>query len=75
MQLSETVPALDSTTIDRFMPVAFPVGKIPPPEERSETAHAVGSARPHSDVYVTAGQVHDVNILGQLLPENRYFPA
>jgi len=57
------------------MPVAFPVGKIPPPEERSETAHAVGSARPHSDVYVTAGQVHDVNILGQFLPENRYFPA
>ena len=28
----------------RFMPGAFSVGKIPPPQERRETAHTVGSA-------------------------------
>src|SRR6266704_380455 len=28
---------------------AFSLGKIPPPQERRETAHAAGSARPHSD--------------------------
>src|SRR5207248_1055545 len=33
----------------RFVPVAFPVGKIPPPQERGETAHAAGSAGQHSD--------------------------
>src|SRR5229473_291314 len=33
----------------RFMSGAFSLGKIPPPQERRETAHAAGSARPHSD--------------------------
>src|SRR5216683_1735482 len=33
----------------RSMPGTFSVGKIPPPQERRETAHAAGSARPHSD--------------------------
>ena len=33
----------------RFMPGAFSLGKIPSPQKRRETAHAAGSARPHSD--------------------------
>src|SRR5216684_836533 len=33
----------------RFMSGAVSLGKIPPPQERRETAHAAGSARPHSD--------------------------
>src|SRR5205807_8495969 len=33
----------------RFVSVAFPVGKISPPQERGETAHAAGSAGQHSD--------------------------
>ena len=33
----------------RFVSVAFPVGKIPPPQERGETAHAARSAGQHSD--------------------------
>src|SRR6266404_5496003 len=32
----------------RFMPSAFSLGKIPPPQERRETAHAAGSAGQHS---------------------------
>src|SRR6266851_7592365 len=32
----------------RSMPGTFSVGKIPPPQKRRETAHAAGSARPHS---------------------------
>src|SRR6267143_5111336 len=32
----------------RFMPGAFSLGKIPPPQERRETAHAAGSAGQHS---------------------------
>ena len=33
-------PRLDD---HRFVPFTFPVGKIPPPQERGETAHAAGS--------------------------------
>src|SRR5229473_769191 len=33
----------------RFVSVAFSVGKIPPPQERGETAYAAGSAGQHSD--------------------------
>src|ERR1700676_153489 len=33
----------------RFMSGTFSVGKIPPTQKRRETAHAAGSARPHSD--------------------------
>src|SRR6266404_3980791 len=39
-------PGLDD---HRFVSVAFPVGKIPPPQERGETAYAAGSAGQHSD--------------------------
>ena len=48
VELSETVYALDSTTIDLCL-VAFPVGEVPPPQECGETAHAAGSAGQHSD--------------------------
>jgi Transposase DDE domain len=49
---------------------AFSVGEIPPPQERRETAHPVGSARQHSSQCLCDwGQVHDVNILDQLLSE------
>jgi len=39
-------PRLDD---HRFVSVAFPLGKISPPQERGETAHAAGSAGQHSD--------------------------
>src|ERR1700730_11872307 len=39
-------PRLDD---HRFVPVAILVGKISPPQERGEIAHAAGSAGQHSD--------------------------
>jgi len=47
-------PGLDD---HRFVPVAFPVGKIPPPQERGETAHAAGSTGSiPTNVYVTGAK-------------------
>ncbi len=39
-------PGLDD---HRFVPVAFPVGEIPSPKKRGETAHTAGSTGEHSD--------------------------
>src|SRR5260221_2878043 len=69
VELSETVYALDSTTIDLCLSL-FPWGKF----RRRKSAvklHTLLDLRgsiPTND-YVTGGQVHDVNILDQLLPE------
>jgi Transposase DDE domain len=69
VELSETVYAFDSTTIDLCLSL-FPWGKF----RRRKSAvklHTLldlrGSIPTH--VYVTGGQVHDVSILDQLLPE------
>src|ERR1700720_1735279 len=67
--LSETVYALDSTTIDLCLSL-FPWGKF----RRRKSAvklHTLLDLRGSipTNVYVTGGQVHDVNILDQLLPE------
>jgi len=68
VELSETVYALDSTTIDLCLSL-FPWGKF----RRRKSAvklHTLLDLRGRSDqCYVTGGQVHDVNILDQLLPE------
>jgi Transposase DDE domain len=67
--LSETVYALDSTTIDLCLSL-FPWGKF----RRHKSAvkvHTLLELRGSlpANVYVTGGQVHDINILDQLLPE------
>ncbi len=67
--MSETVYALDSTTIDLCLSL-FPWGKF----RRRKSAvklHTLLDLRGSipTNVYVTGGQVHDVNILDQLLPE------
>src|SRR6184192_3908560 len=69
VELSETVYALDSTTIDLCLSL-FPWGKF----RRHKSAvklHTLLDLRGSipTNVYVTGGQVHDVNILDQLLPE------
>src|SRR5436309_2001339 len=69
VELSETVYALDSTTIDLCLSL-FPWGKF----RRRKSAvklHTLLDLRGSipTNVYVTGGQVHDVNILDQLLPE------
>ena len=69
VELSETVYALDSTTIDLCLAL-FPWGKF----RRHKSAvklHTLLDLRGSipTNVYVTGGQVHDVNILDQLLPE------
>jgi len=69
VELSETVYALDSTTIDLCLSL-FPWGKF----RRRKSAvklHTLLDLRGSipTTVYVTGGQVHDVNILDQLLPE------
>ena len=69
VELSETVYALDSTTIDLCLSL-FPCGKF----RRRKSAvklHTLLDLRGSipTNVYVTGGQVHDVNILDQLLPE------
>ena len=69
VELSETVYALDSTTIDLCLAL-FPWGKF----RRRKSAvklHTLLDLRGSipTNVYVTGGQVHDVNILDQLLPE------
>src|SRR5208282_5592504 len=69
VDLSETVYAFDSTTIDLCLSL-FPWGKF----RRHKSAvklHTLLDLRGSipTNVYVTGGQVHDVNILDQLLPE------
>ncbi len=69
MELSETVYALDSTTIDLCLAL-FPWGKF----RRHKSAvklHTLLDLRGSipANVYVTSGAVHDVNLLDQLLPE------
>jgi hypothetical protein len=69
VELSETVYALDSTTIDLCLAL-FPWGKF----RRRKSAvklHTLLDLRGSipANVYVTGGQVHDVNLLDQLLPE------
>jgi hypothetical protein len=69
VELSETVYALDSTTIDLCLSL-FPWGKF----RRRKSAvklHTLLDLRGSipTNVYVTGGQVHDVNILDDLLPE------
>lgn len=69
VELSETVYALDSTTIDLCLAL-FPWGKF----RRHKSAvklHTLLDLRGciPANVYVTGGQVHDVNLLDQLLPE------
>ena len=73
VELSETVYALDSTTIDLCLAL-FPWGKF----RRHKSAvklHTLLDLRGRipTNVYVTGGQVHDVNILDQLLPETGAF--
>ena len=69
VELSETVYAFDSTTIDLCLAL-FPWGKF----RRHKSAvklHTLLDLRGSipTNVYVTGGQVHDVNILDQLLLE------
>ena len=69
VELSEAVYALDSTTIDLCLAL-FPWGKF----RRHKSAvklHTLLDLRGSipANVYVTAGQVHDVNLLDQLVPE------
>ena len=69
VELSETVYALDSTTIDLCL-APFPWGKF----RRHKSAvklHTLLDLRGSipANVYVTGDQVHDVNLLDQLLPE------
>ena len=69
VELSQTVYALDSTTIDLCLAL-FPWGKF----RRYKSAvklHTLLDLRGSipANVYVTGGQIHDVNILDQLLPE------
>jgi hypothetical protein len=73
VELSETVYALDSTTIDLCLAL-FPWGKF----RRHKSAvklHTLLDLRGRipTNVYVTGGQVHDVNILDRLLPETGAF--
>jgi len=68
VELSETVYALDSTTIDLCLSL-FP-WEIPSSQECRETAHAVGSARQiPTNVIVTGGQVHDVTFWTNCFPK------
>ena len=69
VELAETVYALDSTTIDLCLSL-FPWGKF----RRHKSAikvHTLLDLRGSipANVYVTGGQVHDINVLDQLLPE------
>jgi Domain of unknown function (DUF4372)/Transposase DDE domain len=69
VELSETVYALDSTTIDLCLAL-FPWGKFRH-RKSAVKLHTLLDLRGRipTNVYVTGGQVHDVNILDQLLPE------
>jgi hypothetical protein len=69
LELANTVYAMDSTTIDLCLSL-FPWAQF----RRRKSAvklHTVLDVRGSipANVYVTGGQVHDVNLLDQLLPE------
>jgi hypothetical protein len=69
VDLEETVYAFDSTTIDLCLAL-FPWGKF----RRHKSAvklHTLLDLRGNipANVYLTGGQVHDVNLLDRLLPE------
>jgi len=69
VELSDTVYAFDSTTIDLCLSL-FPWAQF----RRRKSAvkvHTLLDVRGNipASVYVTGGQVHDVNLLDQLLPE------
>ena len=70
MELSETVYALDSTTIDLCLSL-FPWAENSAAARARVKLHTLLDLRGSipTNVYVTGGQVHDVNILDQLLPE------
>jgi len=73
VELSETVYALDSTTIDLCL-AHFPWGK----SRRHKSAvklHALRDLRGRipANVYAIGGQVHHLNLLDQLLPEAEAF--
>ena len=73
VELSETVYALDSTTIDLCLSL-FPWGKF----RRRKSAvklHTLLDLRGSipTNVYVTGGQVHDVNILDDCFPKPERF--
>jgi hypothetical protein len=73
VELSETVYAFDSTTIDLCLSL-FPWGKF----RRRKSAvkvHTLLDLRGSipTNVYVTGGQVHDVNLLDELLLETGAF--
>jgi len=53
----------------RLVPVAVPVGRVPADQECHQIAHPVGSAWQPTFIHITAGKVHKVNILDELLPE------
>jgi hypothetical protein len=73
VELADTVYAMDSTTIDLCLSL-FPWAQF----RRRKSAvklHTVLDVRGSipANVYVTGGQVHDVNLLDQLLPESGAF--
>ena len=52
------------------MPFAVSVGQIPEAQSCREDAYAAGPARQHPTfISITAGKVHDVNVLDEILPE------
>ncbi len=69
VELSETVYALESTTIDLCLSL-FPWGKFRRHKSPAKL-HTLLDLRGRipANVYVTGGHVHDVSILDQLLPE------
>jgi len=69
VELRETVYALDSTTIDLCLAL-FPWGKCHRRKSavKLQTLLDLRGSIP-ANVYVTGGQVHDVNVLDRLLPE------
>ena len=62
VDLDQTLYALDS------VPLAVPVGQVPPAQGCCEDAHAAGPARQHF-IRITDGKTHDVNILDEIGPE------
>ena len=44
VDLDQSLYALDSTTNHRSVPLAVPLGQVPPTQGRREDAHAVGPA-------------------------------
>lgn len=69
VQLSETVYALDSTTIDLYLSL-FPWAPFCDTKGRGKVAHASGSTRAiPTFIHISDGKLHDVNVLDLLIPE------